>query len=227
MCVAAAAKLLQSCPTLCDPTDGSPPGSVIPGILQARTLEWVSISFSNAWKRKVKMKLLSHVRLLATPWTPASMGFSRQEYWSGLPLPSPCMCVSSPNRETKPISIKNDLYQARKTQIFIKYPPLKMYLLILHVTKIGSTYKTFLLHTKSIMVILRKSSSVIVCVVNWTSCFYHKIPFLCKRTTVKVIIQIWLLGRHFHKNEQSKSVTSRKTTDSICWQSKWWNLRFK
>ena len=91
---AAAAKSLQSCPTLCDPIDGSPPGSSIPGILQARTLEWVAISFSNAWKWKVKVKLLSHVRLLATPWTiayqaPPSMGFSRQEYWNGLPLPSP------------------------------------------------------------------------------------------------------------------------------------------
>ena len=89
-----AAKSLQSCPTLCDPTDGSPPGSPIPGILQARTLEWVAISFSNAWKWKVKVKSLSRVRLLATPWTaayqvPPPMGFSRQEYWSGVPLPSP------------------------------------------------------------------------------------------------------------------------------------------
>ena len=91
---AAAAKLLQSCPTLCDPIDGSPPGSPVPGILQARTLEWVAISFSNAWKWKVKVKLLSRVRLLATSWTVAhqaspSMGFSRQEHWSGLPFPSP------------------------------------------------------------------------------------------------------------------------------------------
>ena len=90
---AAAAKLLQLCPTLCDPTDGSPPGSPVPGILQARTLEWDAISFSNAWKWKVKVKLLSRVWLLATPWTaahqaPPSMGFSRQEYWSGVPLPS-------------------------------------------------------------------------------------------------------------------------------------------
>ena len=88
---ATAAKLLQSCPTLCDPIDGSPPGSAIPGILQARTLELVAISFSNAWKWKVKMKSLSRVRLLATPWTaayqaPLSMGLSRQEYWSGVPL---------------------------------------------------------------------------------------------------------------------------------------------
>ena len=90
----AAAKLLQSCLTLCNPTDGSPPGSPVPGILQARTLEWVAISFSNAWKWKVKVKLLSRVRLLGTPWTaaykaPPPMEFSRQEYWSGLPFPSP------------------------------------------------------------------------------------------------------------------------------------------
>ena len=89
---AAAAELLQLCPTLCDPIDGSPPGFPVPGILQARTLEWVAISFSNAGK--VKVKLLSRVRLLATPWTAAhqalpSMGFSRQEYWNGAPLPSP------------------------------------------------------------------------------------------------------------------------------------------
>ena len=91
---AAAAKSLQSCLTLCDPIDTSLPGSPVPGILQATALEWVAISFSNAWKWKVKVKLLSHVRPLATPWTaayqaPPFMGFSRQEYWSGLPLPSP------------------------------------------------------------------------------------------------------------------------------------------
>ena len=84
MDTAAAAKSLQSCPTLCDPIDGSPPGSPDPGILQTRTLEWVAISFSNAWKWKVKVKLLSRVRLLVTPCTAAhqapSMGFSRQEY---------------------------------------------------------------------------------------------------------------------------------------------------
>ena len=137
---ATAAKSLQSCPTLCDPIDGSPPGSPVPGILQARTLEWVAfpspmhesekwkgsfsvvsdsmqphrqkptrlprywdspgkntgvgcISFSNAWKWKMKVKSLSRVRLLAIPWTtahqaPLSMGLSRQECWSGLPLPS-------------------------------------------------------------------------------------------------------------------------------------------
>ena len=88
---AAAAKSLQSCPTLCNPIDGSPSGSTIPGILQARTLEWVAISFSNAWKWKVKVKSLSHVWLCATPWTaayqaPLPMGFSRQEYWSEILL---------------------------------------------------------------------------------------------------------------------------------------------
>ena len=103
---AAAAKSLQSCPTLCDPIDGTPPGSPIPGILQARTLEWVAISFSNAWKWKVKVKLLSRVRLLVTPGTaayqaPPPMGFSRQEYWSGVPLPSPTKPTGSP---------KNDFY---------------------------------------------------------------------------------------------------------------------
>ena len=87
----AAAKSLQSCPTLCDPIDGSPPGSPVPGILQARTLECVAISFSNAWKWKVKVKWLSRVQLLVSPWTathqaPLSMGFSRQEYWSGVPV---------------------------------------------------------------------------------------------------------------------------------------------
>ena len=88
------AKSLHSCPTLCDPIEGSSPGFPFPGILQAKTLEWVVISFSNAWKWKVKVKSLSSVWLLATPWTaayqaPPSMGFSRQEYWSGVPLPSP------------------------------------------------------------------------------------------------------------------------------------------
>jgi len=93
----AAAKSPQSCPTLCDPIDGSPTGSPIPGILQARTLEWVAIAFSNAWKWKVKVKSLSCVQLLATPWTaayqaPPSVGFSKQEYWSGLLLPG-CITI--------------------------------------------------------------------------------------------------------------------------------------
>ena len=92
-----AAKSLQLCPTLCDPIEGSLLGSSVSGILQARILEWVAISFSNAWKWRVKVKSLSRARLLATPWTaayqaPPSMGFSRQEYWSGVPLPSPHSC---------------------------------------------------------------------------------------------------------------------------------------
>ena len=92
-CAAAAAKSLQSCPTLCDPIDSSLPGSPVPGILQARTLQWVAISFSNAWKWKVKVKSLNRVWLFMIPWTatyqaPPSMGFSRQEYWSGVLSPS-------------------------------------------------------------------------------------------------------------------------------------------
>ena len=91
---AATAKSIQSCPTLYDPIDSSPPGSPVPGILQARTLEWVAISVSNAQKWKVKVKSLSRVQLLATPWTsahqaPPSMGFSRQEYQSRVSSPSP------------------------------------------------------------------------------------------------------------------------------------------
>ena len=102
---AAAAKSLQSCLTLCDPIDGSPPGSPIPGTLQARTLEWVAISFSNAGKWKVKVKSLSRVQLFATPWTaahqaPLSMGFSRQEYWSGVPSPSPNEILHSNKKES-------------------------------------------------------------------------------------------------------------------------------
>ena len=90
----AAAKSIQSCPTLCDAIDSSPPDSPVPRILQARTLEWVAISFFNAWKWKVKRKSLSRVWLFATPWTaahqaPPPMRFSRQQHWSGVPLPSP------------------------------------------------------------------------------------------------------------------------------------------
>ena len=117
MHAAAAAKSLQSCPTLCNPIDGSRPGSPVPGLLQARTLEWVAISFSNAWQWKVKVKSLSHVRLLATPWTsayqaPPSMGFSRQEYWSGVPSPSP-----TPMHRAHSI-----LYVSTNLQIFCWHP---------------------------------------------------------------------------------------------------------
>ena len=98
---ATAAKSRQACPTLCDPRDGYPTGCSVPGILQARTLEWAAISFSDAWKWKVKVKSLSHVWLFATPRTvayqaPPSMGFSRQECWSGVPLPSPTDVCGNP-----------------------------------------------------------------------------------------------------------------------------------
>ena len=97
---------------LCDPNDSSPSGSTVPGILQARTLEWVAIAFSNAWKWKVKVKSLSCIRLLLeTPWTaayqaPPSMGFSSQEYWSGVPSPSPSFfdLLSSNNLSFYPLS---------------------------------------------------------------------------------------------------------------------------
>ena len=97
---ASAAKLLQSCPTLCDPIDGSPPGSSVPGILLARILEWVAISFSNTC---LHAKLLQLCPTLCDPMdrahqTPLSMGFSRQEeYWSGLPFPSPLNLYFSPD----------------------------------------------------------------------------------------------------------------------------------
>ena len=84
---------------LCDQIHCSPSGSAVPGILQTRTLEWIAISFSNAWKWKVKVKSLSRVWLFSTPWTaayqaPPSMVFSRQEYWSGVPLPSPLILLA-------------------------------------------------------------------------------------------------------------------------------------
>ena len=92
--IAAAARSIQSCLTLCDPIDSSPPGSPIPGILQARTLEWLPFPSPMHESEKVKVKSFSRVQLLATAWTaayqiPPSMGFSRQEYWSGVPLLSP------------------------------------------------------------------------------------------------------------------------------------------
>ena len=98
-------KSTQSCPTLCDPVDSRQPGSYVHGILQARILKWVAIPFSNAWKLKVKMKPLSHARLLVTPWTAVyqapPMGFSRQEYWSGVPLSSPWSKAGIPNLSMK------------------------------------------------------------------------------------------------------------------------------
>ena len=107
-------EVTQLCPTLCDPMDCSPPGSSVPGILQARTLEWVAISFSNAWKWKVKVKSFSHVWPSATPWTaahqaPPSVGFSRQECWSGVPLPTLALQIldGHPPKFLEPISYNN------------------------------------------------------------------------------------------------------------------------
>ena len=119
---ATAAKSLQSCPTLCDPRDGSPPGSPVLGIPQARTLEWVAISFSNACKWKVKVKSPSHVRLLATPWTaayqaPPSMGFSRQEYWSGVPLPSQIRQSYPTAKIREPLSQRGRIFPLSQTDL--------------------------------------------------------------------------------------------------------------
>ena len=114
------AESLQSCPTLCNPIDGSPRGSPIPGIPQARTLEWVAISFSNAWKWKVKVKSLSRVQLFATLWTAAhqaslSTGFSRQEYWSGVSLPSPIYILHS----VKYVSLYKTPYRYMGSSVYI------------------------------------------------------------------------------------------------------------
>ena len=141
VCIAsiAAAKSLQSCPTLCDPIDGSPPGSPVPGILQARTLEWVAISFPSAWKWKVKVKSISRVRLFTTPWTaayqaPPSMGFSRQEYWSGVPSPSPIASsyrvVKMTNLKKRKKNLKNSLLECMiehtcLTTLHIKQPKVR------------------------------------------------------------------------------------------------------
>ena len=124
---AAAAKSLQLCLTLCDPIDGSPTGSPVPGILQARTLEWDAISFSNAWKWKAKVKSLSRVRLLATPWTaayqaPPSMELSRQEYWSGLPLTSPMTNLGSMLKSrdfTLPTNIASQSYDVYSSHVWM------------------------------------------------------------------------------------------------------------
>ena len=126
--IIAAAKSLQSCLTLCDHIDGNPPGSAVPGILQARTLEWAAISFSNAWKWKVKVKSLSRVRLFMTPWTaayqaPPSMGFSRQEYWSGVPLPSRYHSLGKyklkPQRDATSHLVKWLYSKKRKNQVLV------------------------------------------------------------------------------------------------------------
>ena len=129
---AVSAKSLQSCPTLCDPIDGSPPSSPVPGTLQARTLEWVAISFSNAWKWKVKVKSLSCVQLLATRWTvayqaPLPMGFSRQEYWSGVPLPSPRQSLEARKKQGNGFSVRPSIRNAvlPNTLILAQWDPFR------------------------------------------------------------------------------------------------------
>ena len=134
-----AAKSLQSCDwsaTLYDPTDGSPPGSPVPGILQARTLDWIAISFSNAWKWKVKVKSLSHVRLLVTPWTaayqaPLSTGFSRQEYWSEVPLPSLIPTLKSWQSSLKMLKNINSLLGWKVSRLTQRHPNLQRNILLI------------------------------------------------------------------------------------------------
>ena len=125
--IIAAAKLLQSCPSLCDPIGGSPPGSPVPGILQARTPEWAAISFSNAWKWKVKVRSLSRVWLLATPWTaayqaPPSMGVSRQEYWSGCQVITEYSLEGIMPKKKKKNKNKPTSMQHNCCNIFLKIP---------------------------------------------------------------------------------------------------------
>ena len=149
-------KSLQSCPTLCHPIDGSPPGSPIPGILQARTVEWVAISFSNAWKWKVKVKSLSHVQPSVTPWTaafqaPLSMGFSRQEDWRGVPLPSPC------DPDIKHINIK----------VYISIVTFKIYYL---------KHKLCLYFSS----LVEYSKPTILCLVHFLQIFFYF--FLCRKS---------------------------------------------
>ena len=110
MYAAATAKLLQLCPTLWDPIDGSPPGSPVPGILQARTQEWVAISFSSAWKWKVKVKSFNCVWLLATPWTaphqaPPSIGFSRQEEWGAIAFSKTCIRIGNNDKDCSHLQV--------------------------------------------------------------------------------------------------------------------------
>ena len=125
------AKLLQSCLTLRDPMDYSLPGSSVPGIFQARVLEWVAIAFSRHILLLLLLRRFSHVRLCATPWTtayqaPPSLGFSRQEHWGGLPFPSPmhesekwsevaqsCLTLSDPMDCSPPGSSIHGIFRSR------------------------------------------------------------------------------------------------------------------
>ena len=166
---AAAAKSLQLCPTLSDPVR-QPTRLLCPGILQARTLEWVAISFSNAWKWKVKVKSRSRVRHLATPWTaayqsPPSMGFSRQEYWSGVPLPPPRNTWS--NRQIWPWSTKwsrakanrvlprertviaNTLFQQHRRRLYTRWSIIKLDWLYSLQPKIEKLYRVSKNKTRS------------------------------------------------------------------------------
>ena len=117
---APAAKSLQSCPTLCDPIDGSPPGSPVPGILQARTLEWVAISFSNAWKWKMKVKTLSCVRLLATPWLQPTR-LLRPWDFPGKSTGVHCHCLLQFLNESITIKKLSGIYNTNRAYIILRF----------------------------------------------------------------------------------------------------------
>ena len=148
---ATAAKSLQSCLTLCDPIDGSLPGFAIPGILQAKTLEWIAICFSNECKWKVKVKSLIRVRPFATPWTaayqaPPSLGFSRQEYWSGVPLPSPYVILTGYKSST----VQNQVTKGHKRKC--------------EKTREGLVKRTFCDHFKHFTHPYHMTNSIFMCV---------------------------------------------------------------
>ena len=176
-CSETAAKSLQSCPTLCDSIDDSPPGTPIPGILQARTLEWVAISFSNAWKWKVKVKSLSRVWLLATPWTaayqaPPSMGFSRPEYWSGVPLPYLCsqttyhtMVCCGPAPQWECTDQSDSLQSTRRHTLVVECAMLQLRLLI--VTNTCSSPKMW----KMFLINRQLNFEFLVCLVTCATMF--------------------------------------------------------
>ena len=186
----AAAKSLQSCPTLCDPMDCSPPGFSIHGILQARTLKWVAISFSNAWKWKVKVKSLSRVWLLATPQTaayraPLSMGFSRQQWWSGVPLPSPPVGIApfkntcSQYRYRSPSTLLRNLTGKNKAPIFevLKAKQNARHLMCLSALQVKDNvpsshevWRLYVTHTQTVTTLILKADSSHRCF--WTGLFW-------------------------------------------------------
>ena len=173
----AAAKSIQLCTTLCNAIDDSPPGSPVPGILQARTLEWVAVSFSKAWKWKVKVKSLSCIWLLATPWTaayqaPPSMGFSRQEYWSGVPLPSHLVLIAAHVFVSKLISILTPITIDKSSIQLISH--VRLFVTpwtTAHLASLSITNSWSLLELLSIKSVMPSISSSVISVSAWLHCW--------------------------------------------------------